>query len=174
MINAAITKRIFDYLGVPNPEYGFSIIQPKFCLEKTLAVELEDKEIVQCKLYGSEGKIANSVIRLLVADLSFEGEYIAVLQMDNLSVYGLKLILDEDSEHRSFVLFEENWVELSRLLVAKFLVGIESLAESLIDYQALNEYTVLYKCLVSFINFSEMHSDIGSNNEKTDQHNQSS
>ncbi len=170
MISNAIIKRIFDYFGVRAatnlPRYTpiFTILSDNLLLDKKLSIELEDGEHLHKNIWAGVGKISNSVVKVLVADITTDlniGEYVLLLQMDELSIYALKIELVENAANKAYINYSstdgigESWVELSNLLLAKLLVGIEQLDELMVNYQPLTNYQELYKHLISFTNYEE-------------------
>jgi hypothetical protein len=159
MIWSDITKHIFNSFGVPGQPGTFSLIDDKFVIKKELSIELEDGETISKKIWGTSGRVAASTIKILVTDLEVdetEPEYVMIVQLDELSVYALKCDLGDAQSNKAFCLHGENWLELSNLLLAKLLVGVEQLNELFVDYQALPNYQELYKHLISFLNYEEV------------------
>lgn len=159
MISSAIVKHIFKYFGVGNPTGLFSLQSEKFLIDKEVSIELEDGEVLQKHLWGVSGKIGTSTIQAILADITIdpdEKEFILVFQLDDLSIYALKLYnLEKKLNQAYFAHNAETWVELSNLLIAKLLVGIEQLNELFIDYQPIGNYQDLYQHLISFMNYEE-------------------
>lgn len=159
MLSNVIVKHIFKYFGIGNPVSIFSIQTDKFLINKEFSIELEDGEVLQKNIWGLTGKIGTSVIQAILADITVDQdqkEYVLIFQLDNLSVYALKLYDFEDKPNTAYFSHNEaTWVELSTLLLAKLLVGIEQLNELFIDYQPIANYQELYQHLISFMNYEE-------------------
>lgn len=161
MIAGVIVKRIFEYFGIPNRYVGFTMQEQPYMLKKEISIELEDGEVLQKNIWGIEGKISNSIIRALLADITVSSdfkEYILVFQLDNLTVYALKLEEGKEAVNRAFFAINgenKSWVELSNLLLAKLLVGVEQLNELFINYQPITNYQELYQYLINFLNYEE-------------------
>jgi len=161
MISNAIIRHIFNYFGIWVAGHVplFTILSDKYQIDKKLSIELEDGEQLQNSIWGATGKVGTSTIRVLVADITTDAnitEYILLLQLDALSVYILKLeMIDEGINRAYFNHNDEIWIELSNLLLAKLLVGIEQMNELFIDYQPITNYQELYQHLISFMNYEE-------------------
>jgi hypothetical protein len=159
MIWSDITKHIFNSFGVPGQPGTFCLIDDKFIINKELSIELEDGETISKRIWGTSGRVAASTIKILVTDLEVDGiapEYVMIIQLDELSVYALRLDAEQLESNKAFCFAGETWLELSNLLLAKLLVGVEQLNELFVDYQALPNYQDLYKHLISFLNYEEV------------------
>jgi len=155
MISTAIVRHIFNYWGIPEQRGMCAILSPEYKLKQQLSIELEDGEVIQHNIWGVAGKIGESTIKGIVVDLSAsskEREYALVFQFDELSAYAIHL---ENDLTKAFYLHnDETWLELSNLLLAKLLVGIEQLNELFVAFKPLDEYQKLYSYLVGFINYN--------------------
>jgi hypothetical protein len=155
MISNIIVKHIFNYWGIPEQRGMCAILSPEYKLKQKLSTELEDGEVLQHNIWGITGKIGESIIKAIVVDLSVsskEREYALVFQFDELSIYALHL---ENDQAKAYCLHnDENWLELSNLLLAKLLVGIEQLNELFVAFKSFDEYQKLYSYLVGFINYN--------------------
>jgi len=154
MIYEGIIKYIYNYFGVPKINGSFSILSNKYLLNQKIQIELEDGEKIQKQLWGLSGKVSNSIIRALLADISSSDdealtESVLLLQLDSFSIYAL--VLNKDDNNKAYVLHDDTWIEISMLLLAKLLVGIEQLNEILIDYVPLNNYQDLHKKMIDFV-----------------------
>jgi len=161
MISNAIVKHIFNHFGIWAPGHNptFTILSNKFKIDKNLSIELEDGEHLQKNIWGITGKISTSIIKVLVADITTDAdikEYVLLLQLDELSIYALKIELLDEAVNKAYLNHnDEAWVELSNLLLAKLLVGIEQINELFVNYQPLTNYQELYQYLISFMNYEE-------------------
>jgi hypothetical protein len=158
MITHAIVNRVFQYFGVPEANRDFSILAQPNLLKKEITMELDDGEKIQKSIWGLEGKVSGSTIRAIVVDTTIDidsKEYIMVFRLDDLSTYALKYEQSADGvkglaycAHTAAA-----WVELSNVLTAKMLVGIEQLNDLIVDYKPLTNYQELYGNLISFLNY---------------------
>jgi hypothetical protein len=158
MIWHQIVKHIFGYFGVPVNPGAFSLFTDKFLLQKELSIELEDGERLNKSVWASAGKIAGSTIKVMITNVSTSAEsdeYVMILQLDELSVYAMKFDSSELENNKSFVSYDDNWIELSNLLLARLLVGVEQINELFVDYQPTSNYQELYHHLISFLNYEE-------------------
>lgn len=159
MISRHIIKHIFSCFGVPPKTGTFSVFSDQFEINKELSIELEDGEHVNKTVWATAGKIAASTIKIVATDLALEEgehEYVIISQLDDLSVYAITMNSGSTENNKAFCLHGENWIELSNLLLAKFLVGVEQLNELFVDYQPMPNYQELYKHLISFLNYEEV------------------
>ena len=134
-----------------------SLVQDKFLLAKKLAFETDDNTKHQNSMWSSSAKVGNSVIKVLIADISDDNKEFAVLiQMDNFAPHALKISDDEgDFGMISINIGEDQWVDAGTIVQAKLLSGIESLAEIVVEWKRNDEYSNLYKKMVMFLNFQE-------------------
>lgn len=159
MIYDQVIKHIFATFGTKTLNGdAFPLIRGEFKLDKKFSIEMEDGEILNRNVWGVSGKVGNSTIEALLADVSVETddpEYVLIFRMDDLSIYALKLSLISDTTGGFVACDNDQWAELSTLMLARLLVGFEQLNELLIDYKILVQYQELYKYLISFLNYEE-------------------
>jgi len=156
MIYNYIIKHIFNYFGIGQKNSTLSIDNPDFKLKKQVSIELENGEVINKNLWGVCGNVGNSKIKALFSDVTIDEtypEFLLILQLDNLSVFALKL--EQEIGKAFFVHENDTWVELSNLMLAKLLFGIEQLNELIINYQVIDDYQNLYKYMISFLNYEE-------------------
>jgi hypothetical protein len=158
-----IISHIYKSLGVFVSDNDFrpgfieSLVQDKFLLTKKLAFETEDKQKHKNDLWGSMATVGNSVIKVMVADISdIDSEYAVLIQMDNFTPHALRLSKNE-TDFGTIVagVGENDWANAGTLLQAKLLSGIESLAEFVVEWKKLDDFEFLYKKLIMFLNFQE-------------------
>lgn len=162
MIWHDVIKHIFTSFGVPGQPGTFSVLSDKFVINKELSIELEDGDRISKPIWGVAGKVAASTVKILITDLSVDAsinEFAMVMQLDDLSVYALKMDSEDIQNNKAYCFHGENWIELSNLLLAKLLVGVEQLNELFVDYQPFANYQDLYKHLVGFLNYEEASSN---------------
>lgn len=156
MISNHIIQHIFKSWGIPTTSGTFTLLSNEFKLKKEISIELDNSEIIRRPIWGAQGQIGTSQIKLILSDLGVDSqEYVLICQLDNLSVYAFKLYADNDG-NLAFVAHENDaWIELSNLLLARLLVGIEQINEIFVQYIPLGNYQDLYKYLISFVNYAE-------------------
>lgn len=150
-----IIKRIASYFGISNSpeELKEKLTSSKFKLDKQISIEFDDNLKENKNIFGAKGKVGNSLIKVIIAPLS-NLENIIIFQFDDLSFYSLSLD-EEENNNKSYIYCQDNWIELTPLLLAKLLVGIEQLDELFVEYVALENYQTLYEHLLHFLNFDE-------------------
>lgn len=153
LLSIPIISYLFECFGIPKNAGRYSIMETDYRLKKELAVEMEDGEVIQRPLWGVVGQVGNSQVKILVTDLTIakDREFILIFQLDDLTVYALRM---EDNA-KAYMLHDDKWIELSNLLLAKLLVGVEQLNELLVNWQTFTNYQDHYKYLVSFLNYME-------------------
>lgn len=167
MINKELTNQIIlhiDKLFGINAVVDTNILEPltsrRFLLSKQLRIELDDGSSVTKNLWAAMGQVSNSTLKTLIADITIDNdqrEYLLLFQLDDLSIYVVKM---SDSEHSCLKVFSQNiWVDLSMLLQAKFLMGMEFISENLVTWNTLKDYDVLYKHMISFLKLDDNQSE---------------
>lgn len=155
-MQTAVIKHIFEYFTSSN---NLSLFDKIYLINKEFSIELDDGEIINKTLAGTIGKIPGSTIQILLADTTIEDtekEYIIIFQLDHLSVYALKYCESQPVNTKVYFLHNDTtWVELSNLLLARLLVGVEQLKELFVDYQPITNYQELYQSLIGFMNYEE-------------------
>lgn len=159
-MNNTIIEHIFQYFGIgeTNNQFLFTILDNKYLIDKKLSIELEDNKCLQQNVWALTGKINTSTIKVLAADISVDEEqieYVLLLQLDELSIYALKLQKSPNISGTAYVNSNKHWAELTNLLLAKLLVGIEQLNELFIDYKSMTNYQELYQYLIDYLQYDE-------------------
>lgn len=161
MIEQVIIEYILNCFGISNSELqkSFSIFDPKFKLKKQISIELDNNESISKELWASSAKINNSILKILASDISVnseEREYVVIFQLDELSCYALTMEIAENKICKGYYFYENNtWIPLSKLALAKLLVGIEQLQEVLINFETFDKYQELYQFFINFLNHAE-------------------
>lgn len=159
MIQQAIVQRIGQIIGVNAQAANISVWNSKFLLDHTISTELDDGEIVTHKIWTSVGQISNDLtIKTMLADISIDrprSEYVLLCQLDDLSIYAMSLDINEPTHNKIYVMHNEaGWVQLSNLMAAKLLTGMEQIAEIHVQYTKPKEFQLLLEKLTSYVNFA--------------------
>lgn len=156
-----IVLHIFKTLGVFSEDglHGMmeKLTSDKFLLDKKIAFESEeDKKKIENNIYAFAGKIENSEIKMLLADITEDiPEFALIVQMDNMMSSAMTLSTDEESGS-FYINFEDNkWAEAPLAVQAQLLIGFENLTGINIQWNKIDNYMDMYKTLVGFLNFYE-------------------
>jgi hypothetical protein len=163
LLQKEIVLHIFRSLGVfesdvfSRPSFHDLVLQEKYLLNKKLAFETEDKEKHKKDIWAVNSRIDNANIKLMVADLSDgAAEYALIIQLDNFPPYGLRLSANEDDYGTISVnVGEGDWAPADVMVQSKLLSGFESLALIFREWNKLEDFSMLYKKLILFLNSQE-------------------
>jgi hypothetical protein len=131
-----------------------NLLSDQFLLPKKIAFEVDDKTKYRNNIWSAVTAIENFTIKIMVADITEEdiAEYAVIIQMNDLSPYGLRLSEDKEDSGTLRVSMKDHWVDGGVLIQAKFLVGVESLTEILTEWKKIDDYKELYTKLIMFLN----------------------
>lgn len=150
-----IIKRILGNLGVvPPPNFGtLGITESLYKTKEYIEIEYENKEKIKHELWAAETEIKTKKLKTILVDLSLESryEYLVVFQLDKFPCYGLRLAFVNDDLGLLLVLHGDRWQQVSTLIKAQALVGIEMLTNQGFVWKPLKEFDDLKRGAMGLI-----------------------
>lgn len=136
-----------------------NLLSNKFILEKKMAFEDDNGNKIEKNMWSSQADIEGSKIKILIADISQDiPEYIAAVKFDNSPLICIKFLYDVNDEFGIIVHnpLDNKWLEADTFSQAKILSGIEQLCGLFLTWSKNNDYVLLFKGLIGFLNFEEV------------------
>jgi hypothetical protein len=144
------------YLTKPTLPSPFEHLRSaQYLLDKKLIFNT-DKGKYSNNLWSASTKIENSLVKILIAELSEDQiEYALLIQLDALPPYILRLSTNQDDSGDLFFRFEDKWINAHTLFQAKLLVAVESLNEVLVVWDKLKDPSLLHQILIEYLKFNQ-------------------
>ncbi len=115
-----------------------------------LVVQYDEDNIAKHPVWVGEAKAETTTIRACACDLSQDvDEFILVIRSEQNSIFGLKLIFDDQDCGIFLVQEQGNWIPASTIVKAKALIGMEMLTTYGVSWNKCDRFDDIYSAMVA-------------------------
>lgn len=125
-----IVKRMLLCAGIaPPPLWGHGLSAVDLKTQKIIQVTYDDGDTSSHQIWFGKAKIGTNVMRGMTVDLTVDEiyEYALILQVNDLPVYGIRLIFGESDNGQFLIQSSKGWTPASAVLQASALQGMETI-----------------------------------------------
>ena len=152
-----IISHIFNLFGAGSSIFGKGLTDPALRSNRIIKIKYENEEEISHPVYYGLGKVGETTIQGILADLSLEGEpreFACVFFPKDAAIFGIKLSYAEN-DFGAFKFYDQkkkNWLNANIAQQTAVLSGIETcISYGLLFDKSKIDDTELYEALISLI-----------------------
>ena len=142
-----------------------SLMEFNYLLKEKISFKVDSGEH-HGKIWGCQMAVASKEIKIILADCSMEQgfqEFAMIVHPKDAPMYGLYLIyndyLIEPKDYQPMIAISVNngkdWMQINTNLQATFLAAMEQARDLQMTWKKIEDYSILYTGIMSFIKFHE-------------------